>query len=273
MNTHPRGDPPGAPALRTIRLVLAYDGLGFHGWQRQPGLRTVQACLEDATARITGEPVKLFASGRTDSGVHALGQVAHFVTLCSIPAGNLRKALNDLLPPEVRVLESEEAPPAFHARYAARSKVYRYRILQAEISSPFLARYVWHYPYALDRRAMAAAARVFLGEHDFTSFAASGTEDEAFGDAPAVSNGQKSMTRSISSSRILWSVQRQILAYQVEGNGFLHHMVRNMVGTLVEVGRGALEPRDVDRILQARDRAMAGPTAPAQGLCLVRVRY
>ena len=259
---------------RNIRLVLAYDGLAFHGWQRQPGLRTVQTSLEEAIARITGEAVKLFASGRTDTGVHALGQVAHFTTACPIPASNLRKALNDQLPAEVRVLKAEDAPAGFHARYDARSKLYRYRILQTPVCSPFAWRYAWHYPWPLDRRLMAEATRSFLGEHDFTSLAASAQgDDEQVESGSEPERQPKSMVRKISTSRILWSERRRALVYEVEGNGFLHHMVRNMVGTLVEVGRGAMEPDQIGRILEARDRTKAGPTAPAQGLCLVKVYY
>ena len=259
---------------RKIRLLIAYDGSAFHGWQRQPGLRTVQACLEKAIARITGEPVSLTGSGRTDAGVHAAGQVAHFATSCRIPPGNLLTALNNSLPPEVRVLRSEDAPAGFHARYGAQSKLYRYRILQAEICSPFLCRHVWHYPYRLDRPTMAEAARALLGQHDFTSFAASAQADNESAGLNAQSQTKKKSTvRRIIASRILWSDRRQILAYEVEANGFLHHMVRNIVGTLVEVGRGAMEPGYMDRVLQARDRTLAGPTAPARGLCLVRVKY
>jgi tRNA pseudouridine38-40 synthase len=264
-------DGPAPP--RNLRLLLAYDGSAFHGWQRQPGLRTVQACLEEALARIAGEPAHLFGSGRTDAGVHALGQVAHLATSCPIPAGNLLKALNDALPPEVRVLRAEDAPLGFHPRYDSKSKLYRYRILQAAICPPFIWRYVWHYPYPLDRRRMAQAARAFLGEHDFTSFAASAQADD-FADPRAESERKsKSMVRRIMSSRVLWSERRRILVYEVEGSGFLHHMVRNIVGTLVEVGRGAMEAGGMERILNARDRTKAGPTAPAQGLCLVGVKY
>jgi tRNA pseudouridine38-40 synthase len=260
--------------LRNLRLVLAYDGTGFHGWQRQPGLRTVQACIEEAIGRVTGEAVHVFGSGRTDAGVHALGQVAHFTTSSPIPASNLVKALNNVLTNEVRVLQAEDAPLSFHARYDAKSKVYRYKILQAAICSPFLWRHVWHYPYPLDRSRMAEAGRSLVGEHDFTSFAASAGSDDKLGDSDAGPGArQKSMVRTISSSRILWRERRSVLVYEVEGNGFLHHMVRNIVGTLVEIGRGALAVDDMNRILGARDRTAAGPTAPAQGLCLVRVNY
>lgn len=250
---------------RNLRLLLAYDGTGFHGWQRQPSLATLQACVEDSISRIVSEPVKLYASGRTDAGVHALGQVANFTTSCRIPTANLQRALNDILPADVRVRAVGEVAPDFHARYDVRSKIYRYRILQADVCPPFLWRYVWHYPHALDRRLMAAAARVFIGEHDFTSFAATGTAEE--------DDLEPSMVRTVFSSKILWRERTGMLAYDVRGSGFLHHMVRNFVGTLVEAGRGRLTPGDVLRILQARHRTLAGPTAPPQGLCLMRVEY
>ena len=250
---------------RNLRLLLAYDGTSFHGWQRQPNVSTVQDCVEKAIERILGEPVTLYASGRTDAGVHALGQVANFACSCRIPEANLQRALNDILPPEVRVRGVSEAAPDFHARYAARSKTYRYRILQADVCSPFLWRYVWHCPYVLDRRLTAEAARLFVGEHDFTSFAASGTWDE--------DDSEPAMVRSVFSSKVLWRERSGLLVYEIRGNGFLHHMVRNLVGTLVEVGRGRFMPADVLRILKARDRTCAGPTAPPQGLCLMRVEY
>jgi len=257
--------------LRNIRIVVAYDGTGFHGWQRQPSLPTVQACLEEVIAQVTGEPVKLFGSGRTDAGVHALGQVANFASSCRIPLPNLIKAVNRVLPPEVRVRQAGEVAAGFRARYDVRSKTYRYRILQAEVCSPFLWRFVWHYPHALDRRRMAAAARSFIGTHDFTSFAASGPSED---DSPKHETADPaSMTRTVFSSKILWSAKTQTLVYEVRGGGFLHHMVRNLTGTLVEVGRGKLRTDDVIRILKARNRSLAGPTAPAQGLCLLRVEY
>ena len=255
-------DPSGPGARRNIRLLLAYDGTDFHGWQRQPGLPTLQALLEDTIGRICRKEVSLYGSGRTDAGVHALGQVSNFVTSCRIPCANLMKALNDLLPPTVRVREAKVASPEFHARYDVRSKTYRYRIVRTAISLPFISRFAWHYSYPLDVGRMAEAARLLTGEHDFTSFAAAGLP----GEEPAA-------VRTIFSSRFLWRPRTEILTYEVQGDGFLHHMVRNIVGTLIEVGRGKLTPQQVERILKARDRTLAGPTAPAQGLCLMRVDY
>jgi len=277
--------------MRNIRLLIAYDGTDFHGWQRQPNVMTVQECLESVIERILGEKAQVCASGRTDAGVHALHQVANFKMDCAIPCDNLVKALNDALPPTVRIKDAHEVSSQFHARYHVRSKTYRYRILQAPVCSPFIWRFVWHYPFPLDAERMAEAARLFEGEHDFTSFAAvdgSGAEEEHHdlpeeqnpsrrdrGSAgqPGAQQIQATMVRRIFASRIFRRPRTSMLIYEVSGNGFLHHMVRNMVGTLLEVGRGRLEPSDIIRILNARERTMAGPTAPAQGLCLVRVEY
>lgn len=265
--------------MRNICMVIAYDGTDFHGWQRQPNAPTVQACLEEAAERLVGGPVQVWGSGRTDAGVHALSQVANFKTASPIPCQNLVKALNDLLPPTVRIKEAREVSEKFHARYDARAKTYRYRILQAPICSPFLWRFVCHHPYPLDRQRMAAAARLLEGEHDFTSFAGSVGEGSALpptGDQRAPlppSEHASSMVRTIYQSRVLWRPRTSLLIYEVRGSGFLHHMVRNIVGTLIEVGRGKLAPQDVLRILEARDRTLAGPTAPARGLCLLKVEY
>jgi tRNA pseudouridine38-40 synthase len=277
---------------RNLRLLIAYDGTDFHGWQRQPSVLTVQECLESVIQKILGEKAQLYGSGRTDAGVHALNQVANFKTACSIPCENLMKALNDSLPPTVRIKDVQEVAAQFHARYSVRSKTYRYRILQAPVASPFLCRFVWHYPFKLNVERMAAAATLFEGEHDFTSFAAAegGSGDESLPNgyaAPALlpvplteaglpgplGKTEATFVRRIFRSRILRRTGISMLTYEVTGNGFLHHMVRNMVGTLIEVGRGKLEPDDITRIVKGRDRSMAGPTAPAQGLCLVRVEY
>ncbi len=253
--------------MRNIRLVIAYDGTDFHGWQRQPHATTIQEVLETYITRIVGEKVKLAGSGRTDAGVHAAGQVANFRTACPIPCQNLLKALNDVLPAAIRVRKVEDAAATFHARYNAKSKTYRYRILYAPLSPPFLARYVCHHPCPLDSREMAKAARLLEGEHDFTSFA--GTD-------PANRGKQRrkdSNVRKVFESRIRIRKELSLVVYEIRGSGFLHHMVRNIVGTLLEVGSGKLSPEDFRAILEARDRNKAGPTAPASGLCLVRVEY
>jgi len=203
-------------------------------------------------------------SGRTDAGVHALAQVMTFVTESSVPTGNFLKALNDILPVSVRVLDVEEAAPEFHARHSAKAKTYRYRIYRESICPPFLARYVWHFPYRLAEEEMGRAAALVVGEHDFTSFAAVDPE-RGRGEAPA------SNVRKIFSSA--WERTGDELVYTVRGSGFLHHMVRNLVGTFILVGKGTLRVEDVTRILGARNRSAAGATAPASGLYLVNVEY
>jgi len=250
--------------MRNLKVILTYDGAEFFGWQMQPGAPTVQGTLASAIGRVTGEKVLPQGSGRTDAGVHALAQVVTFVTESSVPTENFVKALNDLLPPSVRVLDVTEAQPEFHARHSARAKTYRYRIYREAICPPFLARYVWHYPYPLDEVAMDRAAARVVGEHDFTSFAA---VDPERGD----DQEPKPNVRRIFSS----AFERigEELIYTVRGSGFLHHMVRNLVGTFILVGRGTLEGADVTRILEARSRSAAGATAPASGLYLVDVEY
>jgi tRNA pseudouridine38-40 synthase len=259
--------------MRNIRLLVSYDGTDFHGWQRQPKLPTIQECLESALSRLTNERTCVWGSGRTDAGVHALSQFANFKTACPIPCENLVKALNDLLPPSVRVKQAAEASDDFHARYHARSKTYRYRILLAPVCSPFLWRFVCHHPFPLDVRAMAEAARHFEGTHDFTAFAAVSDRDSEAASLAGSREAGSEMVRTIFSSHLTKRLRTSILIYKVSGNGFLHHMVRNIVGTLMEVGRGRLVPTDIPRILKARDRTLAGPTAPAAGLCLVKVDY
>ena len=277
---------PQENVARNLKITLAYDGTDFHGWQMQPGLQTVQGILSAAIGRVTGENVVPQGSGRTDAGVHALAQVASCAIASPIPPRNLLIALNDTLPAAIRVMNVEEAAPEFHARYSARSKTYRYEILRSEICEPQLARYVYHHPYPLDEGAMKAAAEVVVGEHDFTSFAAVDPEKsgnvsvshvartdflrEGLAGFPAVAE-EKSNVRRITRSG--FTREDEELVYTVEGNGFLHHMVRNLVGTFLLVGKGTLCVEDIKRILELKDRSAAGHTAPASGLWLVKVEY
>lgn len=256
--------------MRNLKLILSYDGSEFSGWQVQPDATTVQGTLASAIGRITGEKVLPQGSGRTDAGVHALAQVVTFGTESSVPTENFGKALNDILPTSVRVLEVSEAPPEFHARRAARAKTYRYRIYRGPICPPFLARYVWHFPYALDEEAMARAAGLVVGEHDFTSFAAVDPEKNRENRETQRDQEATNVRRIFSSA---WERRKEEFVYEVRGSGFLHHMVRNLVGTFILVGKKTLQAEDVTRILQARDRSAAGATAPASGLYLVGVEY
>ncbi len=300
---------------RNLKITLAYDGSEFHGWQVQPGFTTVQGVLAACLERITGESVLPQGSGRTDAGVHALAQVASVRLDSPIPERNLATALNDILPPAVRVTGVKVAEDGFHARHSALAKTYRYRIYREQICPPFLAHYVYHDPSPLDEDAMIRASEFVVGTFDFTSFAASDPErsrriaegqevrhsavgrpgsnwqpelsgvaaqDEAEADRsrssdPDDEDATDSLTlkqgnvRTVHSS--LWVRTPEEFSYTVRGNGFLHHMVRNLVGTFLEVGRGTLRPEDIPAILAARDRSAAGATAPASGLYLVNVEY
>jgi tRNA pseudouridine38-40 synthase len=278
---------------RTLKLTLAYDGSAFHGWQVQPGKPTIQGTLAAAIEGLTGEKLLPQGSGRTDAGVHALAQVATFHTASSIPAANFRVVLNDRLPAAIRVLAVEEAPADFHARHSALAKCYHYRIWRGEVVPPFLARYVTHHPYPLNETAMQQAAALVAGQHDFTSFAAvdpdralrlggpylpvvgkCGDSTCGAGGPYLPSSGKCGATtnlRTIHESR--FERHADELLYIVRGNGFLHHMVRNLVGTFLLAGKGSIAPSEVLAILQARDRRAAGPTAPPEGLYLVEVEY
>jgi tRNA pseudouridine38-40 synthase len=249
--------------MRNFKLVLSYDGSDYLGWQTQPSGVTIQGTLATAIGRLTGENVLPQGSGRTDAGVHALGQVASFALESPIPAAGLLSALNDILPGSIRVIHAEEIDSDFHARKKAKAKTYRYRIFRDAICPPFLARFVWHYPYPLDEPVMCQAAKIIAGEHDFTSFAA---VDPERGRESDLSN-----VRTIYSSS--WERNGEEFVYTVRGSGFLHHMVRNIVGTFILVGKGTLKPDDLLSIIEARSRSMAGATAPATGLYLVSVEY
>jgi tRNA pseudouridine38-40 synthase len=250
--------------MRNLKLTLAYDGSGFSGWQIQPGAQTVQGILASAIGRLTGEKVLPQGSGRTDAGVHALAQVATFSTQSPIPVGNWVTALNDILPAAIRVAEAAEMDAEFHARKSARAKTYRYRIYRGAICPPFLARYVWHYPYPLDEESMRQAGALVEGEHDFTSFAAVDPER-------GLEDHELSNTRRMFASR--WMRDGEEFVYTARGSGFLHHMVRNLVGTFLLVGKGTLGVADIPKILEMRKRSAAGATAPASGLYLVEVDY
>jgi tRNA pseudouridine38-40 synthase len=244
--------------MRNIKLTLCYDGTDFHGWQRQQGPRTVQQVLEEALERLTGARTSTTASGRTDAGVHALGQAVHFLTASRHSTETLVRALNALLPRDVRVLDATEMPQSFHATLDAKSKRYRYVIDNARIASPFQLRYGWHVTQPLDAAAMGRAGRCLLGRHDFRSFET---------DWP----NRMSSVRTI----VDLAVERlgETITIEVEADGFLYNMVRSIAGTLVLVGSGKRPESWVADVLAAGSRVEAGPTAPPQGLFLVVVRY
>ena len=250
--------------LRNIKLTLAYDGHDFAGWQVQPDRPTIQGTLVSVIEQITGEKTLPQGSGRTDAGVHALAQVASLQLESPIPLLNFRKALNDLLPRAIRILNVEEVAADFHARKSARAKTYEYRIYRGEICPPFLSRYVYHHPFPLDENAITEAATALVGEHDFTSFAAVDPESRK-------ENTGSSNVRTIYDSN--WERVGEQLVYTVRGNGFLHHMVRNLVGTFLMIGKGNLTLKDLKRILDLRDRSAAAATAPSSGLFLISVEY
>ena len=273
------------------KLTLAYDGTPFHGWQVQPGLATIQGTLASAIAAISGEQVLPQGSGRTDAGVHALAQVASVSLETDIPAPNLHRALNHHLPPSIRILTVEPAPPTFHARHSARRKTYQYRIFprrtplltltrpsppapETHICSPMLAPYVWDTGLLLSLPALECAAHHILGTHDFTSFAAAGPPPELYTPPtshPGYTLDPPTNCRTIFASS--WRLDGDLLLYRVTGSGFLHNMVRNLVGTFIEAGAGRLDPDSIPRILSQRSRSAAGPTSPARGLFLLEVEY
>jgi tRNA pseudouridine38-40 synthase len=247
--------------MRNIKLTLEYDGTDYVGWQRQDNGVSIQMLLEDALAPIEGHPVTVHGSGRTDAGVHALGQVASLSLSSAIDCVTLARALNAVLPRDVRVLAAEDAGEGFHARFSATGKVYEYRIINAPIASPFIDRYVWHVIPLLDVAAMREASRCLEGTHDFSAFQGAGS---------VVESAQRTVRA------VAWQEgegHEQPLVMRIEGDGFLRHMVRNIIGTLVEIGLGRRPASRLAGILGSRDRAQAGPTAPAKGLFLVRVEY
>jgi tRNA pseudouridine38-40 synthase len=268
------------------KLTLAYDGTDFRGWQVQPGQRTVQGELQAAIGRVVGESPLPQGSGRTDAGVHALAQVASFGLQAPIPAENLRRALNRTLPESIRILEAKTAGNAFHARHSAVGKTYEYRVFLERptpghpvVCPPFLARYVYSYPWPLNFDALQGAAGKFVGTHNFLSFAATdpdaATRGEGRPDGDEDEPLEPGAVRSIFGS--WWEKQpvgdADLFVYRVRGSGFLHHMVRNLVGTMLDVGRGYRRGDEIPAMIEARARSAAGPTAPARGLFLHSVDY
>lgn len=247
------------PKLRNIRLILEYDGSFFSGFQRQPGRLTIQDALETALKKVLGKKTRIAsASGRTDAGVHALYQVVNFKTDRPFPVERFPRALNAALPEPMVVWSADEVPPSFHARFEAKNKTYEYCIWNNRIRSPLQGSRMWHFPVKLNIAAMRRGAECLKGRHDFKSFCAS-------------QGSAKTSTRTI--QRIELKKTSHAIRIRIQADGFLYHMVRNIVGTLVEVGRGKYPPQQVRKILLAKDRKMAGPTAPATGLCLLNVTY
>ena len=245
--------------MKNIKLILAYDGTHYHGWQRQSGSLTIQEVLEKHIQQMTGESISLIASGRTDAGVHALNQVCHFFTATDIPPDNIKRGLNSLLPDDIYIRHADYVPLDFHARYHAKSKTYEYRILNRKEPIPFLRLYTWHVPRQLDLGGMEQCMALLTGQHDFSSFRSSGS-------------GNIDPVREILRAEIS-GPDRDILYFRLEGTGFLRHMVRNILGTVMEVGLGKMSPAQFEEIFHAKDRKRAGIKAPPQGLFLKMVAY
>ncbi len=252
--------------MRNIKLTIEYDGTNYSGWQVQKStvhspqstLKTIQEEIEKAIAKITGKRSKLYGSGRTDRGVHAKEQIANFHTLSRLSLDTLKRGLNAVLPDDISITKIEEVDKNFHSRFDVKAKTYRYTILNSKSSSPFIKNYSLYIPYRLNLSTMKKEARVLLGRHDFKSFRASDKK-------------QKSTVRTIKKINI--GSKGSLITIDIEADGFLYNMVRNIIGTLIEIGRGKFPPGSIKRILKAKDRTVAGPTAPAHGLCLMKVRY
>jgi len=251
--------------MRYFKLTIAYDGTDFHGWQMQANKPTIQGEIVSVLRRLTQEHILLHGAGRTDAGVHALGQLGSFKTQSALSAQEFQRALNALLPPTIRIVAAEEVGPDFNARWSARGKTYRYRIYRGKVVPPMIWRYVLHYPFPLDEDAMRVAAARFVGMHDFASFSAStGTEED---------DKERSTEREIFSTELVRSADNEELVFTVKGRSFLRYMVRKMVGTLLDVGRGKLTPSDIDRLYELKDRSKSGPTVPPLGLVMVDVQH
>ncbi len=242
--------------MKNYRIDLSYDGTDYFGWQRQPSCRTIQGTVEAALERLAGEPVALFGAGRTDAGVHALGQTASFKAELKLGEAELFKALNAILPPDIRILSLTQASAAFHARRSARSKVYRYRIVTSPAISPFDLRYALHWPHPLNLARMRKAAALFVRQADFQAFS---------------SNRDRNPVRRVTRSEL--RRRGDEIVYTIESEGFLRYMVRTIVGTLLEIGRGKVAIERIEEIFAGKERSLASPTAPAKGLCLMGIDY
>lgn len=273
--------------MRNLKLTLAYDGSDYHGWQHQPGKPTIQGAVTDVLRKITRERIVIHGAGRTDAGVHARGQVANFKTQSALTAEQFQRALNALLDPAIRIIGCEEVGPDFHARWGAIAKTYHYRMFRGRVVPPFDWRYVFHYPYPLDEQAMARAARLFEGQHDFTSFAAStGSEDDDRERNPLreiyscqVSRGYEGLQPAApgppggAGGQQPDPTESPILLIAIRGKSFLRYMVRKISGTLLDVGKGKLSVDDIPRLFELRDRSQSGATLPPEGLCMMEVEY
>jgi tRNA pseudouridine38-40 synthase len=244
--------------MRNISLIVSYDGTNYHGWQCQPDLITIQQALQERIETIINHRIKLFAGARTDSGVHANGQTVNFFTNSAIELKGLVRGLNSLLPQDIRIRDAHEVDDDFHSRYSARSKVYTYSILNSVYSSPFYSRYVWHIPYALNVPIMHRTIKLITGIHDFSAFKKKDT---------LYQNPVREILQAVVKKR------GNFIYVVIEGSGFLRYMVRNIVGTLVLVGSGKIIENDFRTIFESKDREKAGPTAPAKGLFLRRIKY
>lgn len=247
--------------MARYKLLIAYEGTHYHGWQVQPNGISIQSTLENVLKIILRKDVRIFGAGRTDAGVHALGQTAHLIHDDPIDPYKLRGSMNGLLPPDIRILSVEGVDDSFHAQYSATGKIYRYHLHLQTIESPFKRGFAWHIPYPLDLQAMQEASRMLLGRHDFTAFANESHRGVAAHDP----------VRTI--QRIDFVEEPGGVYLEFEGEGFLYMMVRNIVGTLVEIASGKRSPQDIQRILASKDRRQAGQAAPPQGLFLVKVQY
>lgn len=249
---------------KNIKLLIAYEGTDYHGWQRQPDLKTISGTLEKALFKLTGEKISLIGASRTDSGVHAKEQVANFVTKSRIPVRAYPPALNSFLPPDIVVWNAEEVPIPFHARYSAKLRTYRYLILNKPYPSPLSRRFMLHLPYNLDTELMKEGAKYLLGTHDFTSFSSCQTNQNPVRTVDRLNIDKTCPRENGEGSRI---------KFEIAAQSFLPQMIRTIVGTLLKVGQKKLSPLRIKEILEAKDRAWAGPNVPACGLCLTRVQY